>query len=651
MPNNVGVNFNFKYPFLYLFTALAGGIICREFLTLPVEILFITLILALLCARKFWLSADLFLLGSIFMVGLHISSPSVPNYSSDTLYLIKSRCEEVLPHQHYVLSIGQQKVYLNHYFTDTIYQPGDSLTFCARIVPFTYHANPGEFSYARYLKQKKVYCQVLPFTSIIPSGHSHDFYSLFYHFRNKIMQKTSLLTRDSTCQILINALCLGYKTDLDHEFRHLFISTGTVHLLSVSGLHTGALYLFFLFILKHIGLTYRKKELLLLPLLWGYACLTGLAPSVVRASTILSFITVGKVFSRTYIPLNSLAASAFFTLLIQPTAIYSMSFLLSYSAYTGILVFYPFFYHLPGTLSPFLSKIYACCCVTISAQIPTLPLCAFYFHSINLNSFLANLIAVPIATLLLYSSACCLLLPFFVSQYLSSICELLSRSLVRFLQYFAPYSINLQNLYPPAGLILLSYGCLIAIGGYFMIRKRNWLHAATAISCLIFFYLMITNLRLSQKNEIMILHYPKQSAILLNHKGFCLYLENTLDSLHSPIPYVRQHKLKELPFPCGMTDKNLLCHSHQLFHKQDTITILSRKYTDFRSGNILIITDNLLPKHIFNPSRPSPFLPGRIILDGSNNKYTFAQWQLFCQNYQISLENTAENGCIRLVLK
>ncbi|MDE7374905.1 MAG: ComEC/Rec2 family competence protein, partial [Odoribacter sp.] len=421
------------------------------------------------------------------------------------------------------------------------------------------------------------------------------------------------------CRQLMNALCLGYKTELDNDFRDLFITTGTVHVLSVSGLHTGAIYLFLLFLLKRLGFIRRKSEILLLPLLWAYACLTGLSPSVVRASTILSFITAGKVFCRTYTPLNALAASAFFTLLVQPTALYSASFLLSYCAYAGILIFYPFLFRLPGNLHPFVSKIYASCCVTIAAQILTLPISAFYFHTVNLNSFLVNLIAIPLATLLLYGSACCLVLPLFVSRYVIPLCELLCKGLVQLLQFFSPYSINIHHLYPSAFCTLFIYGILIAAGGYLLSRKRHWLYAGITACALLLAYFIVSNRQLASQNEILILHYPKQSVILLNHKGYCLFLQNTLPAQSPPIPYVRQHKLKTLPPETGLSDKQLFCLPQLLVHAKDTIAILSRKHPVYHPCHTLIVTDNLSPGKVF-PATGNARKPRQVILDGSNNR-------------------------------
>ena len=645
----VGVNLNFKYPFLYLFIALTGGIISSEYLHFPAWIFCIPLFLAFFTINKFRLLTDLLLISCIFFIGIEISFHSVSTYSPNNTYLIRSRCQEILTNHHYILSIGEQLFYLNNHYTDTLYSPGDSLAFYANIFPFKHQSNPGEFSYAHYLKQKQIFHQLIPISSIQKIGFSHDIPSFFYQLREKIIKKTARLTQDSTCQQLINALCLGSKLELNNEFRKLFSITGTIHLLSVSGLHTGALYLFFLFVLQHLGLKKRKSELYLLPFLWSYACLTGLSPSVVRASTILSFIAFGKAFHRTYIPLNALCASAFLTLIVNPSTLYSISFLLSYSAYSGILIFYPLLLKLPRALSPIPSKIYACCCITIAAQLPTLPLSAYYFHSINLNGFLANLIAIPIATLFLYCAAGCLLLPLWISKQLSFFCELLSRLLIQFLHFFAPYSINLEHLYPSPLTIFLIYSCMIFTGYYFFHPQRKWLYFTIISYCNLLLLLIGQQLYFNSIQEIVVLHYPKQSVILLQYHGFCIPLKNTQDSSIIHHPYVQIHHSTLLPQHSAFLDKTLFYFENQLIYSNDTLLILSNSSSKYTPCTILIINNNLSPKQIF--LHPEPIFPKQIILDGSNHKYTIAEWQTFCKVHQIPFQATSKNGFIQFELK
>lgn len=646
-----GVAFNFKYPFLYLLTALTAGILCSEYLTLSVYFFAILFLIALCCLSKYKLLADIVLLLVIFYIGWYIARPPLVHVEKDSIYLIHSRCEEELPHNNYILSIRRHNFYLSGYHQNFRFHCGDSLTFYARIVVLRENSNPGEFSYSRYLKQKKVYHQFIPQTDIQKNGRVLNANSIFNILREKLIEKTNRLTQDSIYRQLIHALCLGYRNDLDSEFQNLFMNTGTIHLLSVSGLHTGAIFLFLTFIFRHLGLSGKKAKAGILPLLWIYACLTGLSPSVVRASIILTFIIIGQLGSRTYTPVNSLAASAFFTLLIQPSTLYSLSFLLSYSAYSGILLMHPFLYRLPGKLPPVISQVYACCCISISAQLPTLPLSAFYFHTINLNGFLANVIAVPLSTLLLYNSAVCLTLPFFISKYLIIIGELIYRVLIYFLNFFTPYSINLKGLYPSLLTVLLLYGCLLTLFFYFSQRQKYWLHFTIGLLVLLSLNLTTQNLRLSSKTEIIIFHYYQQSLVLLNHKGFYHYLCNTTDTLTCrPLPYIQQNKLKATSSGMGIAAPGLYWEKPYFYWKSDTILMVTSSFAQYTPADILIITGNCSPRQLFTSKQIRKF-PGIIIADGSNNRHTVQEWYEFCIQHKIIFQNTAESGYVCLPLK
>lgn len=594
--------------------------------------------------------SDILLLFCVFCCGSIISSPPILHPDPTAIYTIRSRCEEKLPHNNYILSACNQKFYLSHYYTDTNYRSGDSLIFHSRILPVKENSNPGEFSYARYLKQRGVFYRLQPTSPIVQSGHSRDIYSLFQDLRQQALHKTTRLFTDTTQRNLINALCLGYKNDLNEEVEHLFTTTGTIHLLSVSGLHTGAIYLFLLFLFKLFHLNGHKTELLILPLLWGYACLTGLSPSVTRAATILSFITFGKAFSRTYTPLNSVAASAFFTLLSRPYTLFSLSFLLSYSAYSGIVLLYPYFFNLPGRLPGFYSKIYACCCITLAAQLPTLPLTAYYFHTINLSGFTANLLAVPLATILLYSSATCLILPHIISQYLSFIPEFCSRLLLSFLQLVIPVSINIPDLYPSSESIILIY--IILISGTLFLVKRNFhwmiiLNCCLALLCLLSVF---DNLYSSSQKEVVIFHRDRKSSVLINYQGYySLILSIPGDSLYIQ-PYIFQNKLKPLPAHTGFITSQLYSVNYQLSANQKDIRIITARHPNYQNCQILIVTDNLSPDKIFSSSLPATF-PHTIITDGSNHRFTTQSWSDFCKHNNICFYNTQISGCLRIPLK
>lgn len=642
-----GVDFNFKYPFVYLLIALVAGILYGEILSVPIGYFYGLPVLFCFCIFfRRPLTADLILLVAVVLLGARISNPPILSVSPETTYQISCRCEERTASGHYILSVGRQRFYLRGQYTDCLYAPGDSLHFCARFYPFRNRQHTGTAGWNQYIKQKKLTAQVVPVSEIKQKGHARTLLFLFHELRQNLVNKTALLIKDSTERSLITALCLGYKDDLDDNLRELFIHTGTIHLLSVSGLHTGAIYLMLLSLLKLLRLPGNKKNLWVLPLLWAYACLTGLSPSIVRAATILSFITISKIACRSYIPLNTIAASAFLTLIINPALIYAVSFQLSYSAYFGIIVLYPFLYRLIK-LPPSLSKIYACCCVSIAAQLPTLPLCAYYFHTINLNGFLANLLAIPIATLLLYSGMIWLLLPFAISQYLIFIPQITAKILVRFLRYAEPFSFNVQDVYPSSVQMIMLYLCFCSFCLFLIQHKFAWLKVTIILLLAGHLTFISENIRLARQAEIVLFHVHQHSAILLNYQGFYTLLKNDLPEQQKFTWYIQRHKLRPLPAAWGFQHTALTWQMPYLFTAKDTICFGPSSPSPHTT--VLVITNNISPEKLF-PAETIHF-PRLILSDGSLSPYYTRQWELFCRQNNIAFQSTYSQEYIRFTLK
>lgn len=545
-----------------------------------------------------------------------------------------------------MLSIGRQRYCLNAGGAEVSCVPGDSLHFYAQFYPLYPNQHPGEFDFSRYLQQKQVHAQMVPVTAIEQKGHSRRLLFLFSDARRYLMNKTEALFRDTTLRTLANALALGFKDDLDRDLKQLFIHTGTVHLLSVSGLHTGAIYLLLLYLFQSLGFRGKHKEWAVLPFLWAYACLTGLSPSVVRAATILSFITAGKTLCRTYIPLNAIAASAFISLLANPFLIHSLSFQLSYSAYTGIIVFYPFLNRLLR-LPPLAGKLYSCCCLSLSAQLPTLPICAYYFHSLHLNGFLANIIAVPLATLLLYSSMICLLLPLFISQYLVFLPQTAGTFLLRFLRYFEPFSHTVPDLYPTVLQVVLIYLYFCSFCLFFFRRKTVWLKITVMALLAGHLERICTNRCLSGKQEIVLLRYYDHSALLLNYHGYYTLLKSDLPDQTLLSPYLRSHKLRPLPASYGFQNASLQWYPPCLHTPNATVCIDS--FSGPAPHTVFILTTGVPPGTLFPTD--SRHWPESVFSCCPLSPRHIREWQQFCRLRHISFQMAQAQGYIRIPLK
>jgi len=199
----------------------------------------------------------------------------------------------------------------------------------------------------------------------------------------------------------ICALTLGDKSALSKETKHQFSAAGAMHVLAVSGLHTGILMSVLLGISSLFGLCKPLYEeharrwitgTLIILVLIAFAWLTGGSPSVTRAVVMASLVILAKMCHRENQMLNALFASAFLILVFRPLDLFSISFQLSFSAVLAIALFAPGWQHIMPR-NYFISLLG----MTLAATIGTLPVTLYYFGQISNYFILTNLIVVPLA--------------------------------------------------------------------------------------------------------------------------------------------------------------------------------------------------------------------------------------------------------------
>ena len=155
------------------------------------------------------------------------------------------------------------------------------------------------------------------------------------------------------------------------------------------------------------------KQLLLLLLVWFYALLAGLAPSILRSTIMISFVILGNIINRKGVLLNSLAASAFILLCFNPSNLFDVGFLLSYVAVIGIVILQKPISRMFFSKYKFVNKIWEITSVTIAAQIATTPFSIYYFHQFPIYFWLSNLFMTPISSIVIIGGMI-MLLVFFI---------------------------------------------------------------------------------------------------------------------------------------------------------------------------------------------------------------------------------------------
>ena len=633
-----------RFPFLFLVIPLILGITASQYLSsfpstfiLGVIIISFSLLFIIQKVRS-GLPFVLLAFTGLFSTGIYLSDTKTPPIISGETYQLTGRCNQILSPGKLVISSPHLCTYLQ-IPDSTKVSVGDSLSGLIRLYPLQTSHNRHDFNYNNYLQHQGIQAKGFPVDEIHKTGHSQDLYSVCHMIRNNLATKLQQVIPDSTTYKLLAALCLGCRQEITSATKELFQNTGTIHILAISGLHIGAIFAFFLCLLRLFHFKNRKSRLILIPLIWFVACITGLSPSACRAATILSFITIGEAFKQETIPLNAIAAAAFFSLLINPELLYSVSFQMSYAAYTGIILIYPLMQI--KKMHKFIRPLYTLLCISFSAQIMTLPIMAYYFHSISLNSIFINLIAVPTASFLLYGGIMLLALPGFISFYLSYIIIGLAHLFIFSLQLFSRVVINLPDLYPTATHVILFYLIIILSIIYLITRKRHVLRfVCYSMSILLIFHGCFTYY-IQNHQEIVIRNLYKHSAILLNYKGYYTYLKTTNpdDGLST---YITANHLQALPTHEAFVGQQIKFIRNHLSSPQCSISIIDHTYPTFSNEDIVIITENIYPPDSLK------FHPQQIIMDNSNTGRCTQAWQKFCLKNQIPFFKTSEVGTIIL---
>lgn len=270
--------------------------------------------------------------------------------------------------------------------------------------------NPQAFDYQKYLAQQHIHHQAFVRSGNWVAGAEPEGFDLLRAARSGrhwCLERLGRHLPGERERAVGQALVLGYKSDLNRELRDAYAGTGAMHILAVSGLHVGLVFMLLQFLLRPLLPDHTRSRWLRLPLVlagvWGFALLTGAAPSALRAATMFSFLGLGQCLRRRSSVYNTLAASAFLLLVLQPSLLWQVGFQLSYLAVLSIVYFQPRIYRLwlPSAVLP--DYLWKLMCVSLAAQLGTLPLSLYYFHQIPLLFWLSSLIAVPTASLILIS--------------------------------------------------------------------------------------------------------------------------------------------------------------------------------------------------------------------------------------------------------
>lgn len=388
--------------------------------------------------------------------------------------------------------------------------------------------NPEQFDYKDYLYKRGVMHQVYLKSDEwmhLPCNKSNPVYRFSYWLRDFLLESMQSLGVTEDEYAVAAAILLGYDDSLPYELRQKYVAAGAMHILCVSGLHVGVVFMVFSYMLFFLddrkkGQRIAKQSVLLL-LIWFYALLAGLAPSILRATIMLSFVIVGNVINRKGVLMNSLAASAFILLCVNPANLFDIGFLLSYTAVIGIVVLQKPISRMFYSRYKIVNKIWEITSVTIAAQIATVPFTIYYFHQFPIYFWLSNLFMTPISSVVIIGGMIMLLVSFV--PYINNVVAFVVSKMIFVMNYVVSWIENLPNsiikgLFINEVQFVLLLLILLALLLMVKLRSKKMLFYIMMMSCC-FLFVNIDKLIKQNKQEEMIIYSINNATVVDFIKG------------------------------------------------------------------------------------------------------------------------------------
>ncbi|MDR9457093.1 MAG: ComEC/Rec2 family competence protein [Salegentibacter sp.] len=672
-----------NFTFIKLSLSFLPGIIAGFYLDMPLQVLFwiISLlmpvfILAYYRARKqifpdAFFGILVFLV--IFILGFLTASLHVPGNRS--LHYIKAKvnlqetllqariAEKLKPtryNQRYIIRaeafrtehqearLTEGKLLLSTEKDATEFQVGDVLLLPYRPSDINSPLNPYQFDYKNYMEKQAVLKQLrINSAKILKINESSSPISFAENLRERIIKKLQAASFSEAEQSIIQALLLGQRRDISRKIYDQYGAAGAVHILAVSGLHVGIILLILNILLKPLeSIKHGRllKTILLLLLIWGFAHLAGLSPSVVRAVSMFSFVAVGMQLKRKTSVMNSLFISLFVLLLINPYFIFQVGFQLSYLAVFSIVAFQPFLYRLIRPKFKLIKYMWGLLTVSVAAQLGVLPLSLFYFHQFPSLFFLSNLVILPALGIILGLGILVILLSLlnFLPDQLAEIYGQLISYMNQFIGWVAVQEDFLFNE--------ISFSILQSITAYFIILALFYLLIQKTYRTFVFLFLGIISFQLSSIYEKQ-KHFSEEAVIFHKSRNnlIGLYQNRNLQLYHNPDSLAAAQRI----ISDYKTGKNIT----------ETETDTIKNVLRFRDKNLLIIDSsgiydipNLEPDLLLITQSPKINLervlnlvnPSQVIADGSNYNSFVARWEETCRKQKVPFHHTGRKGAFRI---
>jgi len=538
--------------------------------------------------------------------------------------------------------------------TNTNIEIGNTYLIFSNFSKINKPKNPYSFDYSFYLKKNSVFHQITTQKEKLKSIKSPLFSLEIFAGKIRRNIQNALLEQNFTKDELgiINALVLGQRQSISKELLNSYAGAGAIHILAVSGLHVGILFMLLGFLLKPIEkIKYGKhfNTFFIISFLWGFALLTGLSGSVVRAVTMFTFIAIGMAITNNKSSvLHALITSFFLLVLIHPLYIFDVGFQMSYAAVLGIVLLFPKIEPLiPRIKWIFPRKIWQLFVVSISATIGTLPISLYYFHQFPGLFFLSNIVIVPFVGIIMGIGIVVVILSLFnkLPNILVDIYGFTLSSMNHFIEWIAHQEQFLFKHISFSIFALIASYLVIALGYSWWVTKKPKSFVAFLMTILVFQSVFFWEKYQTETSNELIIFHRSRNTLIGNKKNKKLEIFHSFDSLNTQkTTFITNYKIGEnLDNPIYTNNIPTVLD----YNKTKILVIDSLGIYENLSFKPNVVLLRLSPK--INLKRLiSLYKPKLLIADGSNYKSAVSQWKETCLQNNIDFYYTETKGAFVL---
>ncbi|MGI4727445.1 MAG: ComEC/Rec2 family competence protein [Janthinobacterium lividum] len=475
---------------------------------------------------------------------------------------------------------------------------GDQLLIRDQYKPVDAPFNPAEFNYKMWLQHQNIYFQTYLTPNqyqLIATDKGNPIIAQSLQIRQKMVQQFQLYLHDPDAIAVASTLILGYRADLSQDVLQAYSKTGTMHVLSVSGMHVALVYIIIELLLRFLN---RKRSTILLKaftsilLIWLYALLSGFSPAVCRAAVMITFVICGKTYNRHISMLNILLVSAFMLLLYNPDFVVDVGFQLSYLAVFGLILLQPIIENLLDFKQKYLRKLWSLLSVSLAAQVITFPISVFYFHQFPVYFLMSNLFIVLPSMLIMYVGIA--FLTFSNVSFLAKPLAFVLEKTIISMNYGLVWIENIpfgswNKLWISTAEYLLLYAVICCVFGWMVQRKTLLLRLNAVFIILFLMSFSYKRFRSGNQQEIVFFNLRKNFGLICKNGNEAFVLTDLLTSDKSFQYYVQ-------PFLDSCQAENI----HLIKPKQDfanTVFIRQKSLLQFKNKLIFIADQQFEQQH------------------------------------------------------